>query len=341
MKAAYYTGNKKFLIRDNIMIHPKEGEVRLEVAYCGVCGTDLHIYHGHMDKRVAPPQIIGHEASGIVAEVGKGVKNVSPGDKVTVRPVFTGKEHPFDKGYPYVGKNMRFIGIDIQGAFQHSWTVPAYTLHKLPDSLPLKYGALIEPLAVGCHDVNRGRIKKGDYCVVIGGGPIGVLIAYVLREIGANILISEVNETRLKLLRSLDFETIDPNREDIQDRVSNFTNNAMADAVFEVSGSASAVKVMTNLVCARGKIIMVAVHGELREVDLFKFFWSELELYGARLYDSEDFEEAIRLAASAKIPFDKLISNIVPLEKIQDVFIEIDENPSGMKSLVACCNQYL
>ena len=336
MKAAFYQEKGQFTVGENDNLTPAQGEVRLDVAYCGVCGTDIHIFHGVMDQRVKPPQIVGHEASAIVAEVGDGVEHVKPGDKVAVRPLRFGAEHPFDKGFPHVGKNLKFIGIDSQGAFQNSWTVPAYTLHKLPDGLSLQHGAFIEPLSVACHDVKIGRVKAGEHCLVIGGGPIGTLIAFVLREKGANVMVSEVNQSRLEMLARFGFEVINPLNQNLAERVSALTQEAMADCVFEVSGSQPGVEAMTEVVNVRGRIVMVAIHGQKREVDLFKFFWSEIELLGARLYQEEDYEEAIEIAASGNIPFDDLITRVDSLDNIQNVFDEIDNNPAGMKYLIDC-----
>ncbi|MEH0152633.1 alcohol dehydrogenase catalytic domain-containing protein [Limibacter armeniacum] len=339
MKAAFYTGNQKFEIGTCDVVKPAEGEVRLEVAYCGVCGTDVHIYHGVMDTRVKPPQTVGHEASAVVAEVGPGVTNVKVGDKVAVRPLKFGAPHPYDKGFNHVGKNLKFIGIDSAGAFQNSWTVPAYTLHKLPENLSLMHGAFIEPLAVACHDVKIGRVKAGEHCLVIGGGPIGTLIAYVLREKGAHVYISEVNENRLAMLNELGFSTINPVKENLLERIAELTGDAMIDCAFEVSGSAPGAATMTEVVNVRGRIVMVAIHGgEKKPVDLFKFFWAEIELLGARLYEEEDYEEAISIAASGAVPFEQLITQVDTLSNIQSVFETIDNNPAGMKYLIDCQN---
>ncbi len=337
MKAAFYKEKGQFEIGAGLSIKPEKGEVRLDVAYCGVCGTDVHIYHGVMDARVKPPMTVGHEASAVVAELGEGVTNVKVGDKVAVRPLHFGEPHPYDKGHAHVGKNLKFIGIDSQGAFQNSWTVPAYTLHHLPENLSLKHGAFIEPLSVACHDVKIGRVKAGENCLVIGGGPIGTLIAFVLKEKGAKVFISEVNETRIKMLGDLGFQTINPIKEDLLERVSQLTGSAMIDCSFEVSGSAPGVQAMTDVMNARGRIVMVAIHGgEKKPVDLFKFFWAEIELLGARLYEEDDYEEAIRIAASGNIPFESLITKIDTLDNIQSIFEIIDNNPAGMKYLIDC-----
>lgn len=337
MQAAYYKEKGRFELGENSPTAPPAGQVRLSVAYCGVCGTDVHIFHGVMDQRIGPPQIVGHEASATVAAIGEGVANVAVGDRVAVRPLHFGAPHPFDKGNPHVGKNLKFIGIDSQGAFQKSWTVPAYTLHKLPEDLSLQHGAFIEPLSVACHDVRIGRVQAGEHCLVMGGGPIGTLIAYVLKQKGAKVLISEINAIRLEMLDSLGFETVNPAAEDLTQRISDWTSEAMIDCVFEVSGAQAAVSAMTEVVNVRARIVMVAIHGGgPRQIDLFKFFWSELELLGARLYEEEDYEEAIQIAASGHIPFDQLITRVSPLSEIQAVFEEIDQNPAGMKYLIDC-----
>ncbi|MHB8902560.1 MAG: zinc-dependent alcohol dehydrogenase [Thermoguttaceae bacterium] len=336
MKTAIYRGERTFATGVCSPIKPGPGEVRLAVAYCGVCGTDVHIYHGAMDRRVAPPQIIGHEASAEVAELGEGVEGLAVGDRVAVRPLRFGEPTPFDKGCSHVGKNLKFIGIDSPGAMQSSWTVPAYTLHKLPENVSLLSGALVEPVAVACHDVRLGEVADGESCVVIGGGPIGLLIGLVARERRARVIISEVNPARLRLAETLGFDTVDPSQQDLVKEVAGKTSDAMADVVFEVSGSAAGVEAMTELPNVRGRIVMVAIHPQPKPVNLFKFFWSEIRMIGARLYEPEDFEAAIELLGKQRLPIDSLITQVNPIEETQQVFETIDANPAGMKYVIQC-----
>ncbi len=336
MKAAIYEGNKKIGVGESEALAPAAGEVRLDVAFCGICGTDIHIYHGNMDGRVQMPQAIGHEVSAVVAEVGEGVTNVKVGDNVAVRPLLFGEASDFDKGFPHVGKNLKFIGIDLPGGMQSSWTVPAYTLHVLPDGMSLAHGAMVEPAAVAAHDVRLGRVKAGETCVVIGSGPIGLLIALVAKEKGARVILSEVNENRLEFATSLGMDVVNPMKENVAEKVSELTGGTMADCVFEVSGSAPGVEIMTELANVRGRIVMVAIHPQPKPVNLFKFFWSELELIGARLYEECDFDEAIALMADDKLAIDKLITEICPIEEVQQTFEKIDANPDGIKYLIKC-----
>lgn len=334
--AAIYTGDRTVEVGESPVIPPQPGEVRLDVAYCGICGTDMHIFHGHMDQRVCLPQTIGHEASAIVAELGDGVTTVAVGDRVAVRPLRFGEATAFDRGHAHVGANLKFIGIDAPGGMQASWTVPSYTLHKLPENLTLEHGAMIEPAAVACHDVRLGEVKTGETCVVIGGGPIGLLIALVAKSKGATVILSEPNETRLKLSASLGLIGVNPMTSNLVDAVREQTAGAMADCVFEVSGSVPGVEVMTDVAGARGRIVMVAIHPEPRPVNLFKFFWSELRLIGARLYEESDFDEAIALAASGQLSLDRLITEIKPIAEVQSAFEQIESNPSGIKTLIRC-----
>ncbi|GAB3180628.1 zinc-dependent alcohol dehydrogenase [Telluribacter humicola] len=336
MKALYYTGNKSFEVQDADIVPLQAGEVRLKVAYCGVCGTDVHIYHGNMDQRVRIPQVIGHEVSAEIAELGEGVTGWQVGDRVAVRPLQPGAEHPSDYGQNHIGRNLKFIGIDTSGGMQQYWNVPAHTLHRLPNLLSLEIGALIEPLAVACHDVRLGELQAGESVVVIGGGPIGMLIALVAQHKGARVLISEVNPSRLELAESLGLTAVNPLEADLVAAVEEFTEGAMADLVFEVSGVQAGVNSMTQLPRARGRIVMVAIHAQPKSVDLFRFFWRELRLIGARVYEPQDFEEAIALAASGELPLDKLITQVAPLAEAQSVFETIDSNPAGMKYLLAC-----
>ena len=335
MKAAYYHGKKTIKTGESVPRKPGPDEVRIHVAYCGVCGTDLHIFKGGMDKRVSMPQVIGHEMSGEIAEVGSNVKGWSPGDRVVVRPLNPCGSCPACKaGHSHVCYNLKFLGIDTPGAFQRSWTVPAHTLHRLPAHLSYDLAALIEPVAVACHDIRRGDLQAGEEAVVIGGGPIGLLIGLVGKQTGAKILISEVNPFRLNLAKELGLEVVNPKETDLNEFVMKRTGGTGADVVFEVTGTAAGAAAMTPLVRVRGRIVVVGVFGDPPKVDLFRFFWRELHLCGARVYEAEDFEKAIDLAARGAFPLERLISARWPVTELQKAFEQIEAGTDLMKVLI-------
>ncbi len=336
MKAAYYEGNRTFTVRDAKIVPPGPGEVRLQVAYAGICGTDLHIYHGAMDHRVKLPQVIGHEMSGTVAEVGAGVTHLRAGDKVVVRPLDNRAETPADKGYGHICRGLKFIGIDSPGAFQNSWTLPAFVVHRAPDHVDLKLAALTEPLAVACHDVRLGDVRPGELAVVMGAGPIGILVALVARAAGAQVVLSEVNDYRLEFARSLGFEALHPGRVDLTAHCLKASDGRGADIVFEVSGARAAAAAMTDLLGLRGRIVVVAIYPKPVELNLFQFFWKELQMRGARVYETQDYEAALGLIAAGSLPLERLITQVGSLDELPGIFQSLDAAPEGMKTLIDC-----
>jgi len=335
MKAAYYLGNTTIRVAEAQARTPGPDEARIDVAYCGLCGTDLHIFSGHMDKRVSIPHIMGHEMSGVVAEVGTNVKNWRAGDRVVIRPLAPCGNCPACRaGHSHICQNLKFLGIDTPGAFQNSWTVPAHTLHRLGNEVGLDLAAMVEPLAVACHDIRLGQVKPDEYVVIIGGGPIGMLIALVAREAGARVLVSEVNPFRIEFARKLGIEAVNPSEIDLPAYVEKQSDGAGTDVVFEVSASAAGASVMTQLPRTRGRIIVVGIFSETPKVDLFRFFWRELKLRGARVYEPQDYEKAIKVASSGKLPLDRLITARYPLADFQKALEQMKSGSDVMKILI-------
>jgi 2-desacetyl-2-hydroxyethyl bacteriochlorophyllide A dehydrogenase len=305
--------------------------VRLDVAYCGICGTDLHIAHGAMDARIPTPMVIGHEMSGTVAEVGDGVDTIRAGDPVVVRPLDTRESTPADRGFSHIGRKLKFIGIDSPGALQSSWTVPAFAIHALPPAVELRLAALAEPLAVACHDVRRAELAADETALVIGGGPIGTLIALVARSRGARVLVVEPDDQRRALAEELGLDAFAP-EEDLGAAIG----EVGAEVVFEVSGSAAGILAATKHAAIRGRVVVVAIFPEPKPVALFDLFWKELEVRGARVYEPEDFEAAITLMADDLLGLERLISAVEPLVRVPEVFDELRGARQAMKILVDC-----
>jgi (R,R)-butanediol dehydrogenase / meso-butanediol dehydrogenase / diacetyl reductase len=337
LKAAFYEGNELIRIGECVPVAPGADEVQISVSHCGICGTDLHLFHGAMDHRVTIPAIIGHEMSGVIETVGAKVSGWARGDRVTVRPLDSCGECPACKnGHSHICQKLKFIGIDRPGAMQKLWTVPAYTLHRLPDTLSLKEGALIEPVAVACHDVRLGEVKEGEFVVVLGGGPIGTLIALVAQHKGARVLVSELNPFRLRMLHDFGIEAVNPAETDLVSLVEERTGGAGADVVFEVSSSKAGVELMTKLPRVRGRIVVVAIFSQPVPIDLFKFFWREISMRGARVYEAQDFEEAISLSAAGALPLDQLITNVCPLDQLEWGIRQLEKGGEVMKVLIEC-----
>lgn len=336
MRAARYTGPKTVETADVEAPDPGPGEVQLAVAYTGICGTDLHIYHGDMDARVHRPAVIGHECSAMISAIGDEVDGWSVGDSVTVLPVRScGSCAACQAGFGHVCPQLVFLGIDAPGAMQNRWNVPAHLLIRLPNNVNLRHAALVEPTAVAVHDVRRAGLAPGQHVVVVGGGPVGTLIAVVARATGADVSLVEVDPDRRALAAKLGFRVLDPTAIDVTKAIFELTSSRGADVAFEVSGSAGGVTTAVDVLGVRGKLVMVAIHTQPREVNLHRFFWRELEMVGARLYERRDFEEAVQLIASGVVPAEELISAVVPLDSAGDAFASLAHG-GVMKVLVDC-----
>ena len=335
--AVRYRGARRLDTGRSVTTPPGPGEVEVAPAYVGICGTDLHIFHGDMDARVTTPAVIGHEMSGRVVRVGPGVPGWQPGDPITVMPLrWDGTCPACLNGHQHVCQNLDFIGIDSPGAMQQRWTVPASALIRLPDDLPLDHAALVEPAAVAVHDVGRAGIRAGERVVVVGGGPVGILIALVARAAGADVRLVELSDHRRRLATALGLATWNPADDDVPELVRQWTGDAGADASFEVSGAAAGVQTAVDVLAVRGRLCLVAIHPRPREVNLHRFFWRELTLVGARLYDRADFEQAVNLVADGTVPADVLISKIVPLRDAPAAFEALEAGGNVMKILVDC-----
>ena len=336
MQNATYNGDHTIAVGQTEPTAPGPGEVQIAVAFTGLCGTDLHILHGNMDSRVATPAVIGHEMSGTIAALGDGVIDWAVGEHVTVMPLDWCGDCPACRaGNQHICQNLNFIGIDSPGSLQELWNVPSGVLISLPDRLRLDHGALAEPVAVAVHDVRRSGLVGGEKAVVIGGGPIGVLIATVARHFGGDVVVVELDATRRQAVADLGFTVLDPLAVDQVEWVTEWTGGAGADVVFEVSGAASAVLGATDLAKVRGRLVVVAIHPQPRPINLQRLFWRELTIIGARVYQRADFETAVELLAEGIIPADELITRIEPLTATAAAFTAL-ENGEAMKVLIDC-----
>ncbi|MFJ9380899.1 zinc-binding dehydrogenase [Streptomyces sp. NPDC101455] len=335
--AVRYTAARTLDTAETETRSPGPGEVELAPAYVGICGTDLHIFHGDMDARVTTPAVLGHEMSGRVVRVGPDVEGWAPGDAVTVMPLrWDGTCPACGSGHQHICQHLDFIGIDSPGAMQQRWTVPASTLVRVPDSVPLERAALVEPTAVAVHDVGRAAVREGERVVVVGGGPVGILIALVARAAGADVRIAELSAHRRALAEASGLTAWDPAVDDVPELVREWTGEAGAEVAFEVSGAAAGVDTAVDVLGVRGRLCLVAIHPRPREINLHRFFWRELTLVGARLYDRSDFEKAVSLVADGTIPAERLISKVVPLTEAPAAFAALEAGGDVMKILVDC-----
>jgi (R,R)-butanediol dehydrogenase/meso-butanediol dehydrogenase/diacetyl reductase len=316
MRAAFYQGARTFTPGKTPIPSPGPDEALLRVRRVGICGTDLHIFQGHLDHRVPRGGIIGHETFAEVVEAPRH-GTVKAGDRVVVEPVrFCGACRACRLGASYICYNLKVLGVDLPGGMQEYWPVPVDRLIPVPDTLVDDHAAVIEPLAVATHDVTRAGVRTGDAVLVFGGGPIGCLIALVCRHRGARVAVVEINPFRVEMLRRLGLEVVGPGADPVA-FAADWTDGDGVDVAFEVTGHPDVVRAITEVVRAWGTISIVAIHSEPMPVNLQRFFARELNLHGSRLYTRAAWDEAIRLGASGAVPLAPLVSRVIPLEALQ------------------------
>jgi len=334
MKAAFYQGPRRFTTGEAPVPTREADEALLRVRRVGICGTDLHIFQGHLDHRVPKGGVIGHETFAEVVEAPPA-GGFRPGDRVVVEPVqFCSTCRACRMGATYLCYSLKVLGVDLPGGMREYWAAPVARLLHVPDHVSDDQAALTEPLAIAVHDVRRAQVQGGDRVLVFGGGPIGTLIALVARHRGARVAVAEVNPFRLEMLRKYGLETVGPGH-DVVRWSDEWTDGTGVDVAFEVTGNPAAARVVTDVVRVWGTVSVVAIHAEPVPVNLYRMFARELVMHGARLYARDDWEEAIRLIAGGAVDVAPLVSRRLPLEALQQGMEEALGGGPVMKVLIA------
>ncbi|UCF90377.1 MAG: alcohol dehydrogenase catalytic domain-containing protein [Desulfobacterales bacterium] len=306
------------------------GEALVRVHSAGICGSDMYIFSGK-HPRAQAPLVMGHEFAGEIASInpGPGPTDLTVGDKVTAYPLLVcGRCWACRNGQAHVCRNLKLIGIDRDGAFAEYVNVPLELLFKLPPKLSYAKGALVEPLAVAWHALAMAGEPNWQTAVVIGSGPIGLLVGLCLQDVGIqNIIMSDINAHRLKRSARLGFQVFNSAAGDLAGLVDQVTDAEGADVVFECAGSGAAALQMCQLVRPRGTVVVVSTHKEPHGVDLQTVNFRELTVKGTRVYTPQDYRKALDRAAD--LPFTELVSHMLDLDRGSEGF-QIMQQPEDV-----------
>ena len=314
------------------------GEVLVRIRRIGVCGSDIHVWHGK-HPYTSYPVVQGHEVSGEVAAVGEGVADLKPGDRVTVRPQVTcGTCLACREGRYHICDNLKVMGFQTTGMASDFHVVPADHIVRLPDGMPHDEGALVEPLAVACHALGRsGMDIAGKKILVLGGGPIGNLVAQAAMGMGAALVaLTDLSAFRLDVARRCGIPVcIDAGREDLRAAVDRHFGPDGADLILECVGVNATLDQAVSLARKGSDIIVVGVFGQKATVDLGLVQDRELRLIGTLMYRHKDYLRAVALLDMGKVCLGPLVTHRFPFSRYEEAYRLIDATRDGvMKVLI-------
>lgn len=337
MKASRFLGNKTFAVTDLPTPHAGPGELVLRNQVCGVCGTDVHIYHGEPGSAdVNPPVVLGHEYSGEVVEVGKGVTGFAVGDHVTVDPnIYCGHCAYCQNGKKQLCPSMEAIGVTRDGGFAQYSRIPASQAFKLEPTVPWEAAAMAEPLACCLHGIDLAGIQVGDKVCVVGGGAIGLLMVQLAKLSGASqIVLSEPNKKRRQVGLQLGANAaLDPTRPDAQEAFAQVLGGG-ANVVIECVGNVPAVKSAFQFAGKGATVLLFSVPkvDATFDLPLFDVYKKELTIKGS-FVNPDTHARAVALINSGKVDFDPIITHRFTLDQLPEA-IAMQMSDASIKVVV-------
>ena len=309
-------------------------EVLIKIKYCGICGTDLHVFTGEVPTEwvgITPPVILGHEFSGEVAEVGKNVSGIEVGDRVSVDPMYgCGNCAPCRRGDIKQCLMMKTIGYSVNGGFAEYCKANCALVYKLPSNVSFEEGALTEPVSCAYHTIERAEIQLGTSVAVLGSGPVGLLLLQLAKAAGASPLIAtDVVPSKLELAKKLGADIVlNPKEVDLTKEIKDITNGNGVDVCIEAVGRGETYEQAVNLVGIGGRAILMGFcsEGTTINLDTWELMLREITIKLSR-ENPFTFTKAINAIKSGHVDAKALISHVFPLEKILDGFESQNKEP--------------
>lgn len=326
----------KIVFNEVLVPEVMSDQIKVRMKRIGVCGSDIHVNHGK-HPYTSYPVVQGHEVSAEVVEIGKGVTNVAVGDKVTIQPqVVCGKCYPCTHGMYNACEVLKVMGFQTTGMASEYFVVDAKKALKLPADMSWDHGAMIEPLAVAVHAVRRSGDMKGKKILVLGGGPIGNLVAQTAKALGAeSVLLSELSQYRLAAAEKCGIKTVNTGQEDLLAAIIANFGEDRADYIFECVGINPTMKQAIDNARKGSTIMVVGVFGDLGTINMGYVQDHELSLIGSAMYREEDYLDAINLVGDGLIEFDALITHRFNFEDYTKAYALIDEQKDkAMKVMI-------
>ncbi len=313
-------------IRDIPEPTPGPGQVKIKVMASGICGSDLHIQDSNIGIPVRTPVVTGHEFSGIVAEVGEGVTDWKPGDRVVSETAYAycGKCEACREGWYNLCPERKTLGYWYNGIFTNYTIVPEGRVHHMPDNIDFVSAAMTEPLACVCHAVfDLTEIKPTDLVLVNGPGPMGLLTVMVVKSFGAKVLVSgtKVDAERLESAKELGADYIcNIDETPLEECVNQLTGGYGVDVVMECSGNQYGINGALKVLKRRGYFTMIGMGKPEIPFYVTALNYREPHVTGSLGSRKASWEQALDLLARGKVKMDKIVSHKMPLAEWETAF---------------------
>ena len=341
MKALELVGPSAFKVVDKALPEISASDVLIQVKACGICGSDIHGMDGSSGRRI-PPVVMGHEASGVIQQLGANVDDLKVGDRVTFdSTVFCNDCDYCSQGQVNLCDNRQVMGVSCgefhrDGAFSEHVACPAHICHRLPEGLSFEEAAFAEPVGVAVHAVNRSQVKRGDTAVVIGSGLIGLLVIQALKWRGCSQIIAfDLDDSRLALAKQLGAtEVFNSKQSDAVKSVVDLTGGG-ADHAFEVVGASVTVNMAINCVRKGACVTLVGNLSPEVTMPLQKVVTRELTLFGSCAINGE-YPEALTAIADGHIQVTPLITAQVNIDNAGEWFAKLKAAEQPYLKVLVC-----
>ena len=335
MKAIEVTKPGQINIVERPIPDIKDDEVLIKIKAAGVCGSDVHIYHGK-NAFATYPRVVGHEFAGEIIKIGKEVKELKIGDRVAVDPVVScGHCYPCRIGRHNVCKSLNVLGVHRDGGYQEYVAVAGTSAYKIPENISWKMAALVEPYSIAAQVIDRGRLTADDTVLICGAGPIGLVILQAVKMVGARVAIMDILETRLIKAKEMgaDF-IINAKNSDMTKEMMAFTNNEGASLIFEATANINVLETCIQSIAApAARVVVLGFTSELVKIPQVTIMSRELDVIGTRL-NNKKFPQVIEWFTKGLVQPEKILSHVFTFDEAQKAFELTDTNPELVCKIV-------
>lgn len=309
-------------------------DVKVKIKRVGICGSDMHIYHG-TNPLATYPRIVGHEVAGEIIEVGQGVTKVAVGDHVVIEPIrYCGDCYACNSGRPNVCKEVSVFGVHEDGGMREFAILSERQVHKVNPEIDWDEAVMAEPYTIGAQATWRGNVQAGQTVFIQGAGPIGIAVLKMAKLHGATVIISDFTNARLTFAKENGADyTINPSEVDVEAKINEITHDEGANVVIDAVGSTQTFELSVNVASAAGNVVLLGFNATPSAIAQMQITKKELTITGSRLQTNQ-FGKVVELINDKKLTHNGLVTHNFPLSQIEEAFSFIEKNPELVRKAV-------